>query len=331
MTKAISKSAGRHREPFTIADHVVKPGAKKKLELPIARLMSGTPVALPVVVVHGKNDGPTAWLSAAIHGDELCGIEIIRRVLKLLQPASMAGTIIAVPVVNVHGFNRGDRYLPDRRDLNRSFPGSRRGSLASRIAYLMMTEVIARCSVGIDLHTGSDHRINLPQIRADLDDPRTLELARVFAAPVAIHSKTRDGSLRQAATEAGSSVLLFEAGEADRFDRHAIQSGTAGVHRVLEHLGVATGSAEEPNPVWLSRKTGWLRASMSGILHLQVALGDEVALGDNVAKIYDPFGKLLARTAARKSGMVIGHTQRPLVDRGDAILHIAEHGPPDQT
>ncbi|MBZ0112981.1 MAG: succinylglutamate desuccinylase/aspartoacylase family protein [Thermoanaerobaculia bacterium] len=288
--------------------------------------MSGTPVALPVLVVHGRKDGPAVWLTAAVHGDELCGIEIIRRVLEVVRPSSMAGTVIAVPVVNIHGFNRGDRYLPDRRDLNRSFPGSARGSLASRIAHLMMTEVIARCSAGIDLHTGSDHRTNLPQIRADLDDPSTLELARVFAAPVAIHSRTRDGSLRQAATEAGSVVLLYEAGEADRFDEQALQAGTEGVLRVLSHLGVISSAPVEPEPVFLSRSTKWLRAPKSGILHLEVGLGDEVSKGEKVATFYDPFGKRLARVTARASGIVIGHAQRPLVNRGDAFLHVAEHG-----
>lgn len=320
-----TKAGRAKREPFVLAEHVIESGNEAKLELPIARLMSGTPVALPVLVMHGQEEGPTVWLTAALHGDELCGIEIIRRVLEVVRPRSMAGTVIAVPVVNVHGFNRGDRYLPDRRDLNRSFPGSPRGPLASRIAHLLMTEVIARCSAGIDLHTGSDHRINLPQIRADLADPETLKLARIFGAPVAIHSKTRDGSLRQAATEKGSVVLLYEAGEADRFDERAIRAGTAGVLRVLEHLGVCGGAPELSNEVWLSHKSSWLRASQSGILHLNVSLGDVVSRGDLVAKIYDPFGKRLGRISARTNGVIIGHIQRPLVNRGDAILHVAEH------
>lgn len=326
MTKTNSRTISRNRlrEPFSLAGHTVKPGTQAKLELPIARLMSGTPVALPVLVVHGEKDGPTVWISAAVHGDELCGIEIIRRVLKVVQPRAIAGTVIAVPIVNVHGFNRGDRYLPDRRDLNRSFPGSSRGPLASRIAHLMMTEIIARCSVGIDLHTGSDHRINLPQIRADLADTQTLELAQIFAAPVAIHSKIRDGSMRQAAIEDGAVVLLYEAGEADRFDEHAIRAGTAGVLRVLEHLGICAEAPTPSDSVFLSQNTKWVRASQSGILHLEVALGDEIKRGSRVATIFDPFGKRLGAVSARVSGVVIGHTQRPLVNRGDAILHIAE-------
>jgi len=328
VTPGDTPQRGR-REPFTLADEVIRPGTKAKLELPIARLMSGTPVALPVLVLHGRTEGPTMWITAAVHGDELCGVEIIRRVLEVLDPRSMCGTVIAVPIANVHGFNTGDRYLPDRRDLNRSFPGSLRGSLSSRIAHLMMTEVIARCSVGLDLHTGSDHRVNLPQIRADLEDPDTLDLARTFGAPIAIHSRTRDGSLRQAATEAGSTVLLYEAGEADRFDEYAIAAGTAGVLRVLARVGIRPVDPVPPPGVRFSRTTKWVRASRSGILHLDAVLGDEITAGERLATIHDPFGKRLGTVAARTGGMIIGHTQRPLVNRGDAIVHIAELEPSD--
>jgi len=286
--------------------------------------MSGTPVALPVLVYHGREDGPTMWLSAAVHGDEVCGVEIIRQVLAALDPRSMSGTVIAVPVVNVHGFNSGDRYLPDRRDLNRSFPGSARGSLASRIAHLVMTEVVGRCSVGIDLHTGSDHRTNLPQIRADLDDLNTLDLARTFAAPIAIHSRTRDGSLRQAATEAGATVLLYEGGEALRFDRAAIATGRDGTLRILAELGITPAIDSSPGGTLLSRRSRWLRAHRSGILHLEADLGANVNQGEAIATIVDPFGKLLSRVNARSDGLVIGHTQHPLVNQGDAVAHIAE-------
>ena len=314
----------KRRAAFTIADHSVPPGRKARFELPISHLMSGTPVALPVLVFHGRNDGPTIWLSAAVHGDELCGVEIIRQVLAALDPESMAGTLIALPVVNVHGFNRGDRYLPDRRDLNRSFPGSARGSLASRIAHLVITEVVSRCTVGIDLHTGSDHRTNLPQIRADLDDPRTLELAQRFGAPIAIHSRTRDGSLRQAATEAGATVLLYEGGEPLRFDPAAVAKGRNGTLRILTHLGIAPDRDLPADETVLSRRSGWVRASRSGILHLQAGLGATVTPGEAIAAIFDPFGKRLSTVRARTGGLIIGHTQHPLVNQGDAVAHIAE-------
>ena len=323
-TKGKTKTAKARRRPaFNLAGHSITAGRKAQFELPIARLMSGTPVALPVLVLHGRRKGPVVSLSAAIHGDEICGVEIVRRVLAMVDCRSLCGTIIAVPIVNVHGFNTGDRYLPDRRDLNRSFPGSSRGSLAARIAHLMMTEIIARCSVGIDLHTGSDHRSNLPQVRADLDDPETLELAKVFGAPLAIHSRTRDGSLRQAATEAGATVLLFEGGEANRFDRRAITEGTAGVLRVL----CARGMIEEAPPptavTRFSRSSKWERATCSGILRLDAALGDEIRKGERLATIHDAFGKRRTTIPARIDGLIAGCTERPLVNRGDAIAHIA--------
>lgn len=315
---------GRDTRDFVIADTRIARGRGKKLELPIAKLMSGTPVALPIQVLHGRDAGPTLWLSAAIHGDEIGGVEIIRQVLNDLDPEQMAGTVIAVPVVNVHGFNNNDRYLPDRRDLNRSFPGSARGSLAGRVANLLMREVVARCSVGIDLHTGSDLRTNLPQIRADLDDPGTLELAEAFAAPIAIHSRIRDGSLRQAGTEAGATVLLYEGGEASRFDTPAIEAGRDGIRRVLQHLGIV---ATAPNPTYstlVSRKSRWIRAPRSGIVHLDSKLAASVVAGDTIATIVDPFGKRLSRLTAKTGGLVIGHTQHPLVNQGDAVAHIAE-------
>ncbi len=312
------------QEPFSIADTTVRAGTKKKLEIPIANLMSGTPVSLPILVLHGKEPGPTLWMTAAIHGDELCGVEIIRRVLDVVRPETMSGTIVAVPVVNVHGFNTGSRYLPDRRDLNRSFPGSLRGSLASRIAKLLMTEVIERCDVGMDFHTGSDQRENLPQIRADLDDPRTATLARVFAPPVAIHSRVRDGSLRQAATDVGSTVLLFEGGEALRFSESAIRAGAAGALRVLNHLGIFAGTFPPAPPVLISRSSSWIRATRSGVVHLYSELGDRVAEGTAVAAIHDPYGRRLGSVMARKPGLVVGSTHSPLVNRGDAIVHIAD-------
>jgi predicted deacylase len=251
-------------------------------------------------------------------------VEIIRQVLEGLDPRMMSGTVLAVPVVNVHGFNTGDRYLPDRRDLNRAFPGSRRGSLAARIAYLLMTEVVGRCSVGIDLHTGSDLRTNLPQIRADLDDADTLALARTFAAPITIHSRTRDGSLRQAATDAGATVLVYEGGEASRFDPAAISSGAEGTRRVLAQLGVTPDGHHAPAETVLSRRSRWVRAHRSGIVHLDVDLGAHVEEAEQIAAIHDPYGKRLSRLIAPSRGIVIAHTQAALVNQGDAVVHVAE-------
>ncbi len=312
------------RPSFAIGNSRVRAGARQEIRLPISQLVTGEEVTLPVLVLHGRDDGPTVWVDAAIHGDEVAGVDIIRRVLANVSPKTMHGTLIAVPIVNVHGFMAGDRYLPDRRDLNRSFPGTPRGSLAGRIAHLMMTEIVAPSDVGIDLHTGSDHRTNLPQIRADLDDPRTRQLAETFGAPVMIHARTRDGSLRHAAREHGAAVLLFEGGEALRFDDWAIDAGVEGVNRVLASLGMIEGAAHPEHPSVESRKTGWVRASVSGIVRIECALGAEVAVGDRLGLISNSFGRRLASIKAARDGIVIGRLEAPLVNRGDAVVHIAE-------
>ncbi|WP_336639657.1 succinylglutamate desuccinylase/aspartoacylase family protein [Micrococcus luteus] len=336
------------RAPFAFGGVEVAAGRRHELSLPISQLVTGADVTLPVHVLHGREDGPTVWVSAAIHGDEVAGVEIVRRVLERLQPTHLRGTLLAVPIVNVLGVMAGDRYLPDRRDLNRSFPGSARGSLASRIAHLMMTEVIARCTVGIDLHTGADRRSNLPQIRCDLEDPQTRALAEAFGAPVLFHARLRDGSLRAAARETGARVLLYEAGEAWRFDEYAIAPGVDGVLRVLAALGMvdpadvgltpgddevppavdATGeNAEsvETDPgthvVW---RSGWVRARADGLLHLDVALGQTVRAGERIGALYNSFGRRLAHVSAELSGVVVGRAEAPLVHRGDALVHIGE-------
>ncbi|WP_182378805.1 succinylglutamate desuccinylase/aspartoacylase family protein [Nocardioides sp. WS12] len=321
------------RESFAIGNVRVRAGSSKEVELPITRLVTGGDVSLPVRVIHGREPGPTVWVNAAIHGDEVLGVEVIRRALAPLSAKTLRGTLLAVPVVNVLGFMTGDRYLPDRRDLNRSFPGSSRGSLASRIAHLFMTEVVSKCDVGIDLHTAADRRENLPQIRADLDDPRTRELAQAFGAPVMLHAKLRDGSLRQAARDRGAIVLLYEAGEVMRFDEQPIAVGVEGVRRVLTaldmidptpaDLGEIVGATEPtPTPVE-ARGSGWVRARGTGILHLEVGLGEYVEVGRRLGGLSDTFGRRVRLVHADRAGIVIGLTRAPIVNAGDALFHIA--------
>lgn len=318
-------SAAKRRAPIQIGELDVLAGRRGAGELPIARLVTGTRISLPVQVIHGTSDGPSVWLSAAVHGDEIAGVEIIRRVAEQLDPKRLAGTVIAVPIVNVHGFLNGDRYLPDRRDLNRSFPGSANGSLAGRVANLFMNEIVSRCEVGIDLHTGSDHRTNLPQIRADLDDDRTRQLAEAFGASIMLHAKVRDGSLRGAATDLGKTVLLYEGGEAWRFDKDAIEVGTTGVLNVLSELAMIDRPTDTcPIQPRTSRRTSWIRARRSGIVRLDVSLGDVVTKGQQIGVIHDSVGARLARVNASLDGVVIGHVQHPLVNQGDAVLNIAE-------
>lgn len=312
------------RDSFPIGQYRVRSGSAKEVELPITKLVTGAPVSLPVRVVHGRHDGPVVWVNAAIHGDEVVGTEVIRQVLAAISPKQLRGTILAVPVVNVLGFMSGDRYLPDRRDLNRSFPGSARGSLASRIAHLFMTEVVAKCEVGVDLHTAADRRTNLPQIRADLDDDRTLELARAFGAPVMLHARLRDGSLRQAAREQGAAVLLYEGGEAWRFDDFAIHAGVDGVRRVLAALGMVDDAPEVVEPSVACRDSKWIRARGTGVLHLDVTLGERVEKGQRLGGLSDTFGRRVRLAHADRDGIVIGLNRSPLVNAGDAIVHIAE-------
>lgn len=301
----------------------IKSGTRAQVPLPVSRLITGAQMSMPVTVIHGPKNGPTIWISAAIHGDELNGVEVVNRVLADLEPKKLHGTLLAIPVVNVHGFITGDRYLPDRRDLNRSFPGSAKGSLASRTANLFMKEIVQHCSVGIDLHTASDNRTNLPQIRADLDDPKTKELAEVFGATVMMHSKERSGSLRHAGSKAGCNVLLFEAGEPLRFNNDAIAVGVTGVRRVLRHLGMAEWDGPVAGPVRESRSSSWVRASRSGVVRLDVEIGDEVVHRQEMGTIIDAFGKKLSTIRASRGGLVVGRTMYPLSNKGDALVHIA--------
>lgn len=275
-----------------IAKEIIPPGELRRLDIPVSRLSTQTLLSLPVTVINGSEPGPKLWLSAAIHGDELNGVRIISEVLARIEPAKLRGTIIAVSIVNVFGFIEQSRYLPDRRDLNRSFPGSETGSLASRLANLFMREVVNRSTHGIDLHTAAVHRINLPQIRANLEDEATYRCAKAFGAPIIMHATTRDGSLRQAATKQGIPVLLYEAGEALRFDRQAIEVGVAGIMRVMDCLSMYQFDTILPVSASIeTRQSKWVRASRAGIFYLEVELGEKYGKNKN----WDLLPMLLAK------------------------------------
>jgi predicted deacylase len=314
-------------KPFAIGDQLVKPGQRTCIDLPVPGLYTHTPLALPVHVLHGNTEGPTLFVSAAIHGDEINGVEVIRRLLKLSMLKSMKGTLLAVPVVNVFGFLHLSRYLPDRRDLNRSFPGSESGSGASRLANLFAREIIERSNYGIDLHTGAIHRANLPQIRANLEDETTLRLASAFGVPVMINSDIRDGSLRQCAAEKGVPTLLYEAGEALRFDEACIRGGVRGVLSVMREIGMLRrtprGKGKPTEPV-LAKRSAWVRAPISGVFRTTKDLGDRVRKGEPIGVIADPFGTDEVIVEANVNGLIIGHTRLPPVHEGDALVHIAQ-------
>lgn len=310
---------------FSIGDVCVEPGERRIIELPVTELSTSTPVSLSVQVICGRRPGPTLLICAAIHGDEISGVEIIRRVLTLSALRRLHGTLVVVPIVNAFGFFSQSRYLPDRRDLNRSFPGSPQGSLASRLAHLFLHEVVSKCTHGIDLHTGAIHRSNYPQVRANLDDPEASRMAMNFGVPVVINASLRDGSLRQAATSHGVPLIVYEAGEALRFDEMSIRAGVKGIMRVMRGLGMLhvvrrTGSSLEPI---VARSTTWLRAPASGILRASAGLGAQVRANQSLARIANAFGEDEVELKSPWNGIVIGRTNLPLVYEGDALYHIA--------
>lgn len=298
------------------------------IDLPVARLYTHSQVAMPIQVIRGKKPGPVLFVSAALHGDELNGVEIIRRLLRLPGLKRLRGTLLAIPIVNVYGYIQQSRYLPDRRDLNRSFPGHERGSLAARLAHQFMTEIVEQSTHGIDLHTGTIHRSNLPQIRANIDDQQTADLAQVFGVPVILNANLRDNSLREAAAENGIPMLLYEAGEALRFDEVSIRAGLKGIINVMRYLEMLPPSRHrarrEHKPLY-ARASTWVRAHAGGILRTVVPLGASVSKSQLLGILSDPFGEREIEILAPCDGIVIGRTNLPLANEGDALFHIARY------
>lgn len=310
---------------FEIAGETVAPGERRTLAIPVSRQLTGLSASLALQVLHGARPGPCIFVSAAVHGDEINGVAIVQRLAQSLDPAAMAGTLILAPAVNIYGLVNHARYLPDRRDLNRSFPGNARGSLAAQLAHTFLEHVIARCSLGIDLHTAAVHRYNLPQIRIASDNPYLVELAMAFGAPVILEAPLRDGSMRELAQERGTPMLLLEAGEALRFDEMSIRIGAEGIARVMAHIGMIDaddGLTSMAIPARANR-TLWLRAPRGGIAHIERQSGDVVAEGDLLANVAGLFGEDALEIRSPVDGIVIGHGTLPVVNQGDALFHIA--------
>ncbi|MBD0784883.1 succinylglutamate desuccinylase/aspartoacylase family protein [Vibrio sp. Y2-5] len=301
----------------------IPPATKQVIELEGAKLYTHSPLSIPIEIIHGASPGPVLMVNAAIHGDELNGVEIVRQLINSIDPTKLKGTLITVPIVNVFGFIHKSRYLPDRRDLNRCFPGSESGSLASRMAHIFFSQVALKCDYIIDLHTGAIHRTNLPQIRADLSNPETLRIAQAFATPVILDSPLRMGSLRSEAEKSGITVLTYEAGEALRFEPIAISAGVVGVKRVMQAIGMLRASRKKLPISVIAKSTSWLRAEADGILRTVVSLGDRVEKGQILAYINSPLGNVEVEVKANKGGIVIGQQTLPLVNEGDAVFHLA--------
>lgn len=313
------------KETLQIGGVEIQRGSIQRVNIELPKLYN-TPTTLPIDVIRGKRSGPTVFISAAIHGDELNGIEIIRRLRKLKILAKLRGTLLLVPIVNVYGIMTLSRYMPDRRDLNRSFPGSLKGSLASRVAKIFFDEVVTKCDLGIDLHTASIHKSNLPQVRTNIDNAYTFDLAKHFEAPVILHSELRDGSLRAVAQESGIPILLYEAGAALRFDETSIRIGVKGIINVLRANGMLpAGLKKNPRATPLIAKVSqWIRSSESGMIRTIKALGDTVQKDEVIAYIDEPLGDESFEIKAPYNGVIIGKTDIPLVQEGDAVFHIAK-------
>ena len=319
--------AKKNSDPLVIGGQEVLPGERANIEIPVAPTYTHDTLSISVQVIRGKQPGPRLFVCAAIHGDEINGVEIIRRLLKNPLVDKLKGSLIAIPIVNIYGFIHHTRYLPDGRDLNRTFPGSPRGSLTGRIADTFMREIVANSTHGIDLHTGARHRSNFPQIRANMDDPETLAITEAFGAPLAINAKTRDGSLRQCASEMGVPVILYESCEALRFDEIYIRAGEKGVINVMRHLGMLRKRRGRNKPPVISQGSTWLRAPESGVLRVLVPLGAEISKGQVIGFIADPLGTREVDVVAQQAGIVIGRINLPLVYEGDALFHIASISP----
>lgn len=315
-------------EGFEIGHDIVAPGSRVTVDLPVSSLSDHTPVNMSAHVIHGKKKGPVVFVSAGIHGDEVIGIEIVRRLLKSPNLNGMKGTLIVVPIVNSFGFINKSRYLPDRRDLNRSFPGNEGGSLAARLAHLFITEIVARSDLGIDLHSAAIHRTNYPQIRISQGDEKMREFANIFGAPIIMESQIREGSLRSAAQDLGKKVLLYEAGEGLRFDEVSVRAGLAGILRVLRSLDMISsrGVARAKSPPQFCSSSKWLRAPMGGLFRGFQSDGGLVRSGDILGSVSDPFGEHESEIVAPFDGVIVGRAVLPVVNEGDAVFHLARIG-----
>lgn len=299
----------------------IRPGQSINIEIAIARLPTHTLIDLPVFIHRSKVDGPVLLVSGGVHGDEINGVVAVKRMLEENLFVPKIGTIIFIPLVNVYGFLSNSRTFPDGRDLNRSFPGSNKGSLAAQIAHIITTEIIPHIDYGIDIHTGGRMLTNYPQIRVDFKDTKGLELAKIFGAHFVINSPHIDKSFRKEAFKSGKHILVYEGGESMRLDDLSVEEAIAGTRRILQHLGMLSGELEPKTPL-IIKESSWIRAKISGIFIPSVKLGDPVKRGQMLAKISDPYGQVKVPVKSTTSGHVVGLNNLPVINAGDAIVHI---------
>lgn len=308
---------------ITINEQKIGFGEQREIQLNIARLPTYTNIDLPVHIFRAEEDGPVLLLTGGLHGDELNGIEIVRRMVyrDMLMPEK--GSVIALPLVNVYGFIQNVRGLPDGKDINRSFPGIKGGSLARLLAHTLMNQIIPQIDFGIDFHTGGAARANYPQIRCTLDVDKNRELAEAFAPPFVINSSLIEKSFRKAAYKKGKHILVYETGESTRFDETGIQEGIDGTMRLMKYLEMKNEAPEASHDTEFYRKTSWVRAKNAGLFQPEIKLGDNVKKRQILGHVTDPYGNERFKSTSPRSGRVIGLNYAPVVHKGDALLHIA--------
>lgn len=299
----------------------IRPGQSLYIEIAIARLPTHTLIDLPIFIKRAKEEGPVVLISGGIHGDEINGIVSVRRMLEEEVINPIKGTIIFIPLVNIYGFLSNSRTFPDGRDLNRSFPGSKKGSLASQIAFILSNEIIPLIDYGIDFHTGGRMLSNHPQIRVDYKDKKGLELAKAFGTHFILNSPHIEKSFRKEAYKNRKHILVYEGGESMRLDDYAMEEAILGTKRMLMYLGMIEGKLESKDTIMV-RESSWVRAKVSGIFTSSVRLGDEVKKGQVLAKISDPYGQLKIPIKATHNGFVVGLNNNPVVNAGDALVHV---------
>ena len=319
----------KKRKPFELLGNSIAPGKTARLTLEVAKLHTNTPIQIPVIVSHATKAGPTLLLLAGLHGDEINGIEAVRRIIKKGWHKPNHGTVICIPVFNIFGFLNLSREFPDKRDLNRMFPGAKNGSLASQFAYIFMKEIAPLTDVIIDFHTGSSQRNNYPQTRCNFGDKASKELCDVFAAPFTIDSAVLAKSIRSAVTKLGKRYILFEGGKANRIDNFVVEEAIDGALRVMQHLGIRYFETESKiKRSYIIKKSKWIRASSSGVLNLRIKNGQYVDKGTILATISDPYGKFERSVKSPYNGMIFNVNEMPLVNKGDALFNIGKHDNP---
>ncbi|UKN01106.1 succinylglutamate desuccinylase/aspartoacylase family protein [Paracrocinitomix mangrovi] len=306
-----------------IAGVHIPPGKNITVDIPIFRLPTNTPIDIIAHVFRSKNEGPTMLVLGGIHGDELNGVEIVKRAEKSKMFHKLqAGTVIAVPLLNVFGFINFSRGLPDGKDVNRSFPGTKSGSLASRVAYALTKEILPHVDFGIDFHTGGKSIYNFPQSRAYSADPASIQLAEEFGMPCFIKGGLLNKSLRKTAHKMGIPMIVFEGGESSRMDEFSVDEALKGIQRVLVARNMVPAKKVASNKPIVIERSIWVRANRSGIFRCIKQSGDFVKKGDILGTISGPFGNFEVKVKAKNDGFIYGHNNLPVISQGDALFHI---------